>query len=173
MWSSLSIQRTYIGDMGVSVSMYPRKHSVPDVCANVRVIYIYTTGKKYGIILYLNDFLHFCGVCMVFLYLKYIPTSQYYFWGSQFALNRKMKRKGSKTIMSLFFSIRLWLEFLLSLGPITAISIRLLYRDIVHNTIVHLTPIWCGQQGISVVGGLHRRTWGVILVYHKVMYTKY
>ena len=31
--------------------------------------------------------------------------------GSQFALNRPMKSKGSKTIMSLNFLIRLWLEF--------------------------------------------------------------
>ena len=27
-------------------------------------------------------FLHFCGVWRVFLYLKYIPNSIYYFWGS-------------------------------------------------------------------------------------------
>ena len=45
-----------------------------------------------------------------------------------------MKRKGSKTIISVFFSIRLWLEFLLSLCQIAAISIIVLYRDIVHNT---------------------------------------
>ena len=31
---------------------------------------------------------------------------------------------------------------------------------------------WCSQQGISVVGASHRRTWGVALVYHKVGYTK-
>ena len=30
---------------------------------------------------------------------------------------------------------------------------------------------WCSQQGISVVGASHRRTWGVVLVYHKVGYT--
>ena len=58
-----------------------------------------------------------------------------------------MKSKGSKTVMSLFFSLRLWLEFLLSLGQIAAISIRLLYRDIVHNTIVHLPPILLQSAG--------------------------
>ena len=30
---------------------------------------------------------------------------------------------------------------------------------------------WCGQQGISVMGASHKRTWGVVLVYHQVMYT--
>ena len=58
-----------------------------------------------------------------------------------------MKSKGSKTIMSLFFSIRLWLEFLLPLGQIAAISFRLLYKDIVHNTIVHLPPILVRSAG--------------------------
>ena len=47
---------------------------------------------------------------------------------------------------------------------IAAISIRVLYRYIVHNT--------RGQQGISVVGASHRRTGRVVLVHHKVMYTK-
>ena len=44
--------------------------------------YSYTTGKKYGIFLISSIFLQFCGLCRVFLYLKYIPTSRYYFWGS-------------------------------------------------------------------------------------------
>ena len=52
-----------------------------------------------------------------------------------------MKHKGSKTIISVFFSIRLWLEFLLSLSQIAAISIRVLYRDIVQNTIVYFPDI--------------------------------
>ena len=46
-----------------------------------------------------------------------------------------MKGKGSKTIISIFFAIRLWIEFLLSLCQIAAISIRALYRDMVHNTV--------------------------------------
>ena len=58
-----------------------------------------------------------------------------------------MKCKGSKTIISVFFSIRLWLEFLLSLCQIAAISIRVLYRDIVHNTIVYLPPILVRSAG--------------------------
>ena len=52
-----------------------------------------------------------------------------------------MKRKGLKTIISVFFSIRLWLEFLLFLCQIAAISIRVLNSDIVHNIIVFLPPI--------------------------------
>ena len=58
-----------------------------------------------------------------------------------------MKRDGSKTIISVYFSIRLWLEFLLSLRQIAAISIRVLYRDIVHNTIVYLLPILARSAG--------------------------
>ena len=58
-----------------------------------------------------------------------------------------MKRKGSKTIISVFFSNRLWLELLLSLCPIAAISIRVLYRDIVHNAIVYLPPILVRSAG--------------------------
>ena len=41
----------------------------------------------------------------------------------------------------IFFSIRLWLQFLLSLCQTSAISIRLLFRNIVHNTIVYLSSI--------------------------------
>ena len=125
--------------------------------------------QKIWNIFYFSDFLHFCGVCMAFLYLKYIPTSRYYFWGSLFALNSKMKSKGSKTIMSLFFSIRLWLEFLLSLGQIAAISIRLLYRDIVNNTSFYLPPnlvrsnfcAFCGTLKLSMIS--LDQVWGTTL----------
>ena len=58
-----------------------------------------------------------------------------------------MKLKGSKTIISVFFSIRLWLEFLLSLCQIAAISIRVLYRDTLHNNIVYLLPILVRSVG--------------------------
>ena len=114
----------------------------------------YTTGKKICNIFCIIDFLHFCGLCRVFLYLRYIPTSRYYFWGSWLALNSKMMRKGSKTIISVFFSIRLWLEFLLSLYQIAAISIRVLYRDIVLNTIVYLSSILVRSAGDQHHGGL-------------------
>ena len=90
----------------------------------------------------------------MFLYLKYTPTNRYYFWGSYLALNSKIKRKGSKTIISVFFSIRLWSEFLLSLCQIAAISIRVLYRDCVHNTIVFLPPILVRSTGDWRRGGL-------------------
>ena len=58
-----------------------------------------------------------------------------------------MKRKGSKTIISVFFSIRLWLEILLPLRQFAAISIRVSYRDIVHNAIVYLPPILVRSAG--------------------------
>ena len=58
-----------------------------------------------------------------------------------------MKSKGSKTIMSLYFSIRPWLQFLFSLGQIVAIFIRLLYKDIVYNTIVRLPLILVQSAG--------------------------
>ena len=58
-----------------------------------------------------------------------------------------MKRKDSKTIISVYFSIRLWLKFLLSLCQFAAISIRVLYWDIVHNTIVYLLPILVQSAG--------------------------
>ena len=58
-----------------------------------------------------------------------------------------MKHKGSKTIISVFSSIRRWLEFLLSLCQIAAISIRVLYRDIVHNTIVYFPPTLVRSAG--------------------------
>ena len=103
--------------------------------------------QKIWNIFYVSDFLHFCAVYRAFLYSRYISTSKYYFWGSWFALNSKMKRDGSKTIVSVYFSIRLWLEFLLSLRQIAAISIRVLYRDIVHNTIVYLLPFLVRSAG--------------------------
>ena len=128
--------------------------------------------QKIWNIFYFSDFMHFCGVCRVFLYLKYFLTSRRYFWRSWLALNYKMNRKGSKTIISVFFSIRLWWELFLSLCQFAAISIHVLYSDIVHNTIVYLPPILVRSAGISVVGASHRSTPGVVLVYHKVKHTK-
>ena len=69
-----------------------------------------------------------------------------------------MKDKDSKTIISIFFAIRPWLEFLLSLCQIAAISILALYRDMVHNTIVYFTPILVRSAGDWRRGGPHRRT---------------
>ena len=63
-----------------------------------------------------------------------------------------MKRKGSKTIISVFFSIRLWLEFLLSFCQIAAISIRALYRDIVHNNIVIYSYFGAVSRGLASLG---------------------
>ena len=58
-----------------------------------------------------------------------------------------MKCKGSKPIISVFFSIKLWLELLLSLCQIAPITIRVFHRDMVHNTIVYLPPILVRSSG--------------------------
>ena len=95
-----------------------------------------------------------------------------------------MKRKGSKTIISVFFSIRLWLEFLLFLCQIVAISIRLLYRDIVNNTCVYLSPNLVRSAGDQRRGGLASKGMGnslgipqgdvhKILIYHKLQIFSY
>ena len=39
-------------------------------------------AKNMEYFFYFSDFLQFCGVCRVFLFLKYIPTSRYYFFWS-------------------------------------------------------------------------------------------
>ena len=62
----------------------------------------HTLPAKIWNIFHYSNFLHFCVVCRVFLYLKYIPVSRYYFWGSKLALNRKMKGKCTRTIISVF-----------------------------------------------------------------------
>ena len=58
-----------------------------------------------------------------------------------------MNCERSKTIISVFFLIRIWLEFLLPLCQIAGISIRVLYRDIVHNAIAYLPPIFVRSAG--------------------------
>ena len=44
-------------------------------------IYIHYRQKIWNIFCF-SDFLHFCGWCRVFLYLKYFLPSRYYFWRS-------------------------------------------------------------------------------------------
>ena len=68
------------------------------------MVYIHYRQKIWNIFGF-SDFSQFCGVCIVFLYLKYIPTSRYYFGGSSLALNNKMKSKGSKTIISVYYQL--------------------------------------------------------------------
>ena len=68
-----------------------------------------------------------------------------------------MKSKGSKTIIAVFFSIRLWLEFLMSLRQIAAIFIRVLYWGMVHITIVYSTPILVRSAGDECHGGLAKK----------------
>ena len=136
-------------------------------------IYVCTLPAKiWNIFLFSDFFFHFCGVCRLVMYLKYIATGRYYFWGSKLAFNRKMKRKGSKTIISAFSSLRLWLEFLLSLCQIAAYSFVCCIEILCIIPLCIYRHFWYSQQEINVVGASHRRTWAVVLVYHKVMYTK-
>ena len=58
------------------------------------IVVIILYRQKYGIFLISSIFLHFCGVCRVFLYFKYIHKNRFYFGGSSLALNSKMKHKG-------------------------------------------------------------------------------
>ena len=52
-----------------------------------------------------------------------------------------MNHKGSKIIIFRPFSFfRRWLEFLLSNFHITALSVRVFIRDIMHDIIVYLPP---------------------------------
>ena len=108
--------------------------------------------QKIWNIFYFSDFSHFSGVCMVCLHLKYIPTSRYYFGGSWLALNSKMKRKGSKIIISVHFPIRLWLKFLFSLCQVAAISFVCCIEILCTIPLFICRLFWCSQQGISVVG---------------------
>ena len=75
-----------------------------------------------------------------------------------------MKRKVSKTNISVFFSIRLWLEFLLSLCQFAAIAIRVCIERLCTIPLFIYRLFWCVQQGICVVGASHKRTPGVVLV---------
>ena len=67
---------------------------------------------------------------------------------------------------------------MLSLCQIAAVSIHLLYRDIVYVPLFIYCLFWCGQQGISVVGapawkdmgsslGIPQGDVHKILIYHK------
>ena len=84
---------------------------------------IYTTGKKDGF--FFSDFFAILWGVQGVSILEIHYYEQLLLLGSYLVLNIKMKRKGSKTIISVFFSIRLWLEFL-SLFQFAAISIRVL-----------------------------------------------
>ena len=63
----------------------------------------YTTGRKNMEYILLMRFFKIWWGVHVFLYLKYIPSSKYYFWASYFALNSKIKHTGSKTITLVLF----------------------------------------------------------------------
>ena len=143
------------------------------VLANLRVplagprsIPSYTTGKKYGIffisailcIFVEFSFLWCFGTWNTFL------RADITFGGVNFRLAAKWSAKVQKQLFRYFFSIRLWLEFLLSLCRLLpypfVCCIEILC--IISLFIYHL--FWCGQQGISVVSASHRRTGRVVLV---------
>ena len=77
---------------------------------------------------------------MVYLYLIYIPTSRYCFWGVYSHSIAKLTVKVQKQLFRSLFFIRRWLEFLLSHCQIVAISVRVFIRYVMHNSIVHLPP---------------------------------
>ena len=68
--------------------------------------------------------------------------------------------------------ITLWLEFLLSLCRLLPYPFVCCIEILCTISLFIYRLFWCSQQGISVVGASHRRTWRVVLVYYKVMYTK-
>ena len=69
------------------------------------------------------------------------------FRGVKYHLTAKWSAKVRKQLFVFFFSIRLWLESLLSLCQIAAISICVLYRNMVHNTILYLQLILVRSAG--------------------------
>ena len=89
---------------------------------------------------HLSDFLVFCGVCRVFLYLIYIPRSRYYFGEVNLHSIAEWTAKVQKQLFLSFFFSRHWLEFLLCHCQIAGISVRVLIRYIMHNIIVYLPP---------------------------------
>ena len=103
-------------------------------------VHIHTTGKKYGIYFISAIFFLFCGVCRVYLYLVYIPTSRYYFLEVNSQSIAKWTANVQEQLFWSFFFIRRCLECLLSHCQIAAISVRVLIRDIMHNIIVYLPP---------------------------------
>ena len=59
-----------------------------------------------AIVLYILVFMYLLEIkllLLLLLYLKYIPSSRYYFWASYFALNSQIKHTGSKTITLVLF----------------------------------------------------------------------
>ena len=134
--------------------------------------WLYTTGKKYGIFFISVIFCIFVECAGCFCTRNTFLRADITFGGVNLHLAAEWSAKVKKTIISVFLSIRLRLEFLLSLC-------RLLpYPFVCCIEILCVIPLfiyhlfWCGQQRISVVGASHRRAERVVLVYHKVMYTK-
>ena len=136
-------------------------------------IYIYVHYRqKYGIFFISAMFCIFVECVGFFCTWNTFPRADITLGGVNLHLAAKWSAKFQKQLFRYFFSIRLWLEFLLSLC-------RLLpYPFVCCIEILCTIPLfiyhlyWCGQQEISVVGASHRRTGRVVLVYHKVMYTK-
>ena len=102
--------------------------------------WLYTTGKKYGIFFISAIFFLFYGAYRVFLYLIYIPTSRYYFWGVNSHSISKWTAKVQKQLFWSFFFIRRWLEFLLFHCQIAAISVGVFIRESMPSIIVYLPP---------------------------------
>ena len=137
----------------------------------VSLCFIHYRQKLWNIF-HFGDFLHFCGAWRVFLSLKCIPKSRYYFLGDNGQLTAKWTAKGENYDFGLF-SV---LDFVYN-------SCRLIvwclpYPIVCCFEIGHTIPLFicclllCDHQEISVVGALRSRKFGVGLAYHKVMSTK-
>ena len=133
----------------------------------------YTTGKKCGIFFITAIFCIFVEYEGCFCTWNTFLRADITFGGVNFHLTAKWSAKVQKQLF--------WYFFQLNYGKNTCCSFARLLSypfvcciEILLTIPVFIYPlIWYGQQEISVVGASHRRTWVVILVYHKVMYTRY
>ena len=135
-------------------------------------VYIYTLPAKIWNIFSFQRFFVFCGVCKLFIYLINIPTSRYYFGG----VNSHPIVKWTTPVKNDYYDPFSWLD---AGQNSNSLMVRLLPHLFVcfigisctlSLFIYHL--VWCDRHGISTVGPRHKRTPGVVLVYHKVMYIK-
>ena len=132
----------------------------------------YTTGQKYGILFISEIFCIFVECAGCFCSWNTFLRTDITFGGVNQHLTAKWSAKVPKQLFRYFSQLHYGYNSCCSF-------IRLLpYPFVCCIEILFKIPLFiyrlfrCVQQRISVVGSSHRRTWGVVLVYHKVMYTK-
>ena len=132
----------------------------------------YTTGKKYGIFFITAIFCIFVDCEGCFCTWNTFLRAYITFGGVNFHLTAKWSTKVQKQLFRYFSQLNYGLNSccpfarLLPYPFVCCIEILLTLPVFIYRLIL------CGQQKISVVGASHRRMWVVVLVYHKVMYTK-